>query len=244
MTVPNLYSWIVNKYGIGNTNNALILMMVGVVLCIVVPYLIGSLNPAIILSRKIYHDDIRSHGSGNAGTTNTLRTYGKKMAIIIFSLDLFKAALAVVFGLFTLAIMGGAIAGLFVIVGHMFPIYYRFKGGKGVACLAMVVLILSPISFLILMPLFILIVIMSRFVSLGSIMAVMLLPVIHNAFYVAPEGSNPSNGWTTVSFLLIMILVVYMHRENIKRLREGKESKISFGSKKDKNAKGDKNDQP
>lgn len=244
MTFPNLYSWIVDKYGIGNTNNALILMMAGVVLCIIVPYLIGSLNPAIILSRKIYHDDIRSHGSGNAGTTNTLRTYGKKMAIIIFSLDLFKAALAVAFGLFTLAIMGGAIAGLFVIVGHMFPIYYRFKGGKGVACLAMVVLILSPISFLILMPLFILIVIMSRFVSLGSIMSVMLLPVIHNAFYVAPEGSNPSNGWTTVSFLIIMILVVYMHRENIKRLREGKESKISFGSKKNKDSKGDKNDQP
>lgn len=242
MTYPNLYSWIINKYGIGDTNGALFLMLAGVVLCIVVPYLIGSLNPAIILSRKIYHDDIRSHGSGNAGTTNTLRTYGKKMAIIIFALDLFKAAVAVFFGIFTLATMGGAIAGLFVIVGHMFPLYYRFKGGKGVACLAMVVLILSPISFLILIALFILIVLMSRFVSLGSIMCSFLLPIIHNAFYVQAEGSNPSNGWTTVSFFIIMVLVVYMHRENIKRLKEGKESKISFGSKKnkDKDADGDK----
>ena len=134
MRFPNLYTWIINNYGIANTNNALLLMLAGVIVCIVVPYLIGSLNPAIILSRKIYHDDIRSHGSGNAGTTNTLRTYGKRMAIVIFSLDLFKAAIAVIAGLAVMGTMGGAVAGIFVIVGHMFPIYYKFKGGKGVAC--------------------------------------------------------------------------------------------------------------
>ena len=93
-------------------------MLAGVIVCIVVPYLIGSLNPAIILSRKIYNDDIRSHGSGNAGTTSTLRTYGKKMAIVIFSLDLFKAAVSVIIGLMVMGTMGGAVAGIFVIVGH------------------------------------------------------------------------------------------------------------------------------
>lgn len=242
MTFPNLYTWIINTCGIENTNNALLLMLAGVIVCIVVPYLIGSLNPAIILSRKIYNDDIRSHGSGNAGTTNTLRTYGKKMAIVIFSLDLFKAAVSVIIGLMVMGTMGGAVAGIFVIVGHMFPVYYRFKGGKGVACMAMVVLILSPLTFCVLLPVFILIVVMTRFVSLGSIMGALLLPVVHNAFYVSAANSDPANGWTTLSFVIIMILVIFMHKENIKRLREGKESKISFGSKKNKEKKngGDK----
>lgn len=222
----NVYLWLLDTLNIGGTQSALWILLGGVLLCMIIPYLIGSINPAIIISREVYHDDIRTHGSGNAGTTNTLRTYGKKTAIIIFVLDLLKAVIAVVIGsLLMTREMGGAIAGLFVILGHMFPIYYGFKGGKGVASLAGVVLILSPISFAILIPLFILIVLMSRFVSLGSVMCVMLYPIIQFAFY-------PMHGWITLSAILIMILVVFMHRENIKRLMAGKESKISFGSKK------------
>ena len=229
----NIYSWLVDKYNIGGTQTALILTLIGVLLCIIVPYLIGSINPAIILSKKIYHDDIRTHGSGNAGATNTLRTFGKKMAAIIFSLDLLKAALAVLFGsLIMTREIGGAIAGLFVILGHMFPIFYKFKGGKGVACMAMVILILSPISFVILLALFIALVLMTRYVSLGSVMGAFFYPIIQFAFY-------PQHGWITLSSILTMILVVFMHRENIKRLMAGKESKISFGSKKDKNNIGD-----
>lgn len=234
----NIYSWFVDKYDIGGTQTALILTLVGVLLCIIVPYLIGSINPAIILSKRLYNDDIRTHGSGNAGTTNTLRTYGKKMAALIFCLDLLKAALAVVIGSLIMSReIGGAIAGIFVILGHMFPIYYRFKGGKGVACLAMVVLILSPISFFILIPLFIILVLMTGYVSLGSIMGAFLYPIIQFAFY-------PQHGWITLSSILTMILVIFMHRENIKRLMAGKESKISFGSKKnkEKDGNGNKND--
>ncbi len=231
----NLYSFILDNFGLGNTQAALYLMLAGVLLCIVLPYLIGSINPAIIFSRKIYHDDIREHGSGNAGTTNTLRTYGKKMAVLILSLDFLKAVVAVIIGSVIISReIGGAIAGIFVILGHTFPIYYKFKGGKGVASLAGVILILSPISFAILLPLFVVIVLMTRFVSLGSIMCSLLFPIIQFAFY-------PMHGWITLSSIIIMALVVFMHRENIKRLMEGRESKISFGSKKKDKDSGDGN---
>ena len=224
----NVYSWIVDKFSLGGSTGAMVLTVAGVLLCILIPYLLGSINPAIIFSKKIYHDDIREHGSGNAGTTNTLRTYGAKMAAIILVLDFLKAVIAVGIGsLIMTRAIGGAIAGIFVILGHMFPVYYKFKGGKGVASLAGVILILSPISFVILIALFVAIGLMSRFVSLGSIMCVMLYPIIHHAFY-------PQYSWITLSSICIMLLVVFMHRENIKRLMAGKESKISFGSKKKK----------
>ena len=195
------------------------------IICLAIGYVFGIFQTGYFYG-KTKNVDIRQYGSGNAGTTNTLRTYGKKTAAVIFLLDFLKAVIAVVIGsLLMTREIGGAIAGLFVILGHMFPIYYGFKGGKGVASLAGVVLILSPISFAILIPLFILIVLMSRFVSLGSVMCVMLYPIIQFAFY-------PMHGWITLSAILIMILIVFMHRENIKRLMAGKESKISFGSKK------------
>ena len=227
----NLYSWLIAKLGSGEAING-VLMLVAVLVCIVSAYLIGSINPAIIISKKYFDDDIRTHGSGNAGATNTLRTFGKKTAAIIFALDLLKAALAVGIGSLILTrSIGGAIAGLFVILGHTFPIYYKFKGGKGVACTAMVILMLSPASFVILLPAFIIIVALTRFVSLGSIIAVMLYPFFNSIFYT-------SEGFITLSAFCTMMLVVFMHRENIKRLLEGKESKVNFGrSRAEKQAK-------
>ncbi len=226
----NLHLWLVDKLGVGGTTNAIWIMLGGILLCMVVPYLLGSINPAIIFSKLIFHDDIRTHGSGNAGATNTLRTYGKKMAALIFILDLLKAALAIIFGSLVLGhSMGGAISGLFVILGHMFPIYYRFKGGKGVACFAMVALMLSPISFCILVPIFIAIVLLSRYVSLGSVMCVLIYPMIHHAFY-------RQEGWITLSGFAMMVLIVFMHRENIKRIMAGTESKLSLGRKRRKKA--------
>ena len=223
----NIHSVLVDKFELGGTMTELYLMLAGAILCMIIPYLIGSINPAIIFSRLFFHDDIREHGSGNAGTTNTLRTYGKKMAALILLLDFLKAVISVVIGTLILPYQlgGGAIAGIFVILGHALPIYYGFKGGKGVACLAGVVLMLSPISFLILISVFIAIVAMTKYVSLGSIMGVMLFPVVHSAFY-------PTQPWTTIASIVIMIIVVFMHRENIKRLMAGKESRISFKSKK------------
>lgn len=230
----NLYSFLFEKFNLGGSMTALYLLLGGVLLCMIIPYLIGSVNPAIIFSRLFFNDDIREHGSGNAGTTNTLRTYGKKMAVLILFLDFIKAVISVVIGSLILPsqLGGGAIAGIFVILGHSFPVYYKFRGGKGVACLGGVVLMLSPISFVILISLFIAIVLMSKFVSLGSIMCVMLWPVLHFAFYQL-------QACTTIASIVIMIIIVFMHRENIKRLMAGKESKISFGSKKKEKNEGE-----
>ncbi len=231
-----LQQWIVDSFSLDETMQGVALIF-SVVLCMVTAYLIGSINPAIIISKEYYKDDIRTHGSGNAGATNTLRTYGKKTAAVIFMLDLLKAAVAIAVGSLILTrSVGGAIAGFFVIFGHTFPVYYKFKGGKGVACTAMVMLMLSPVSFAIIFPVFVAIVLLTRYVSLASIMSVMLFPFVHHkVYYVSPEQNEAA---ITIAAFAIMLLVVFMHRENIKRLLEGKESKISFGrSRAEKKAK-------
>ena len=204
-----------------------------ILLCMVVPYLLGSINPAVLISKTVYHEDIRNFGSGNAGTTNMLRTYGKKAAIATFLLDLAKAAVAVLFGMLIYGTDGGAVAGCFVIFGHMFPIFAKFRGGKGVACLAMVVLIQSPLTFLILLGIFLVIVIGTRMVSMGSVMCAMLYPLIIKAF--ANDGLNVAMAVITA------VAVIFMHRENIKRIMAGKESKLDFDKlfKKKKKKKGE-----
>lgn len=207
-----------------------IIMIALVILCIASGYVIGSINPAIIFSKKIYHDDIRSHGSGNAGTTNMLRTYGKKMAALIFILDFLKAALAVGIGTLLLSVnVGGAISALFVVLGHMFPVFYGFKGGKGVACTAACIMLLSPFTFIIILPIFILIVLFTKYISLASIMSALLFPLLAYSFR-GTWGSD--GGFITISALFIGGFVVFMHRENMKRLLEGKENKIALGKKK------------
>jgi glycerol-3-phosphate acyltransferase PlsY len=223
----NLYLFLVEKFSLEGSTAVLFIQLAGVLLSMIIPYLLGSINPAIIFSRLFFKDDIREHGSGNAGTTNTLRTYGKRMAALILVLDFLKAIMAVVIGYFILPYQlgGGSIAGIFVILGHSFPIYYGFRGGKGVACLAGVVLMLSPISFAILIAVFIAIVAMTKYVSLASIMGVMLLPVVHFAFY-------PTHAWTTIASIVIMLIIVFMHRENIKRLLSRTENKIGQKAKK------------
>lgn len=236
-----LYDIICRKFDLYETGADTAVFLICVALCIIVPYLIGSINPSIIISRRIYKEDIRSYGSGNAGTTNTLRTYGTKMAVLILVLDMLKAALALFFGIFLLTRgVGGAIAAIFVVLGHMFPIYYKFKGGKGVACTAICILILSPVTFPIILAVFIIIAVLTRYVSLASIICAMLFPFLNHVFYVEQieDKTVHTNPGITLAALLIGALVVFMHRENMKRLMEGKESKFSF-KKTDKHKVGD-----
>ena len=231
-TMWNLYSYICSF--VSNETAQGILLLAAVLLCITSAYLIGSINPAIIFSKKVFNEDIRDHGSGNAGATNILRTYGQKMAIFIFALDFIKASVAVIIGAVLLSITtGGAISALFVVLGHMFPVYYKFKGGKGVACTAACIFILSPISFAILLPIFIAIVLLTKYVSLASIISVMLFPLLAHAF----KGFwGVDSGFISLAAILIGAFVVFMHRTNISRLLEGKESKVDpFRKNKAKN---------
>lgn len=195
--------------------------------CIIIPYLIGSINPAIIFSKLMFHDDIRTHGSGNAGATNTLRTYGKKVSAAVFACDMLKALIAVAFGWLMMGrTFGGAAAGFFVVLGHMFPLYYKFKGGKGVACAAVVALIMSPISFLLCLLVFIIIVVGTKYVSLASVIGIGLYPLFVSAF------PNQNRGAVGLFAVLMAIFVIFMHRGNLKRIAAGEESKLSLGGKK------------
>lgn len=201
-------------------------------LCIVIPYLLGSINPAILISKLVYRDDIRRHGSGNAGSTNMLRTYGTKAAVFTMLLDFLKAILATVIGTLLLGYNGMAIGGLFVGVGHMFPAYYKLKGGKGVACFAMVGLVMHPFVFLALLVTFLIVAIGTRFVSLASVTAAFMFPLYVRAFV-------PHNNLCMASAVVAACLVIYMHRENLERIWNHKEARLEFHRKeKKKKAKG------
>lgn len=195
----------------------------------VIPYLLGSINTAVVISRVFFRDDIRNHGSGNAGTTNMLRTYGKVAALGTLLGDVVKTALAVSLASFLMSVhLGGWVAGIFCMIGHVFPIYYRFKGGKGVLCAATAVAFLSPdFAFPLLILIFVAIVAMSKYVSLGSMVAAFFLPLLINTQNVLRETGG-INGLISV---LMAVFVVWCHRENIKRIQNRTESKLSFKKK-------------
>ncbi len=202
-----------------------LLMAICIIITVIVSYLLGSLNFGVIWSKLLYKDDVRSHGSGNAGSTNMLRNYGKKAAVMTLAGDMLKTAVSCLLGYF----LGPEyycmyIAGLACMIGHMFPIFFNFKGGKGIACLAMMVLVTDWRVFLFLLFAFVVLVAGTRYVSLGSVICAMLYPVVLNRM-----NKTVPFGWL-IAFI-VAVLIVYMHRENIKRLFAGKENKISFKKK-------------
>ena len=217
--VWNLTIELCDSMGLSGTPRA-IAFFFGAMACVILPYLLGSVNPAIIFSKLIYRDDIRQHGSGNAGTTNILRTFGLKAAALTLICDFLKDILAVWLGRLIYGVDGGAIAMFFVVFGHMFPIFYRFKGGKGVACAGMAALAIHPLIFLFLLFVFLVVAIGTRLVSLASIMCALVYPMLF--YWFANDGLNVAMAFCTMAFVL------FMHRENFKRIWEGKESKLDF----------------
>lgn len=195
--------------------------------CVIVPYFLGCINFSIIISKKKYHEDIRSFGSGNAGATNMQRTYGTGAALLTFIGDFSKSALSVVFGICLFGGIGGYTAALFCMIGHAFPCFYGFKGGKGVAVSAAAILFLDWRIFLILLPCFVLMVALTKYISLGSVTCMFLFPLLDSRMVL---GRMPST--VVLIAILMAALVIYLHRENIKRIYSGTESKISFSKKK------------
>ena len=195
------------------------------IVCTLVPYLLGSINFAVIISSRNYKDDVREHGSGNAGMTNMLRTYGKKAAALTLGGDALKAVLAALVGYFMMGLLGAYIAGFFCILGHMFPIFFKFRGGKGVVTTAASMLMCNPIVFLILLVLFVLIVFIWRYISLASVMCVLLYPIVLNGVDTILIGGPQIY---IIFAILTTVLVVLKHKDNIKRLLEGKENKLKF----------------
>ncbi len=191
---------------------------------VAVSYILGSVNTAVILSKALYREDIRTKGSGNAGMTNMMRTYGKGPAALTLLGDMLKALLGMIAGTLILGINGAYLAGLFCVIGHVFPIFCRFKGGKGVASSAMVVLYIDWRVFLLMLVMFVLIVWGTKFLSLGSIICMALTPLILFKFDIYP-ADRPIRLFLSMA---MAALVIFMHRSNISRLMDGTESKFKF----------------
>ncbi|MBQ4064607.1 MAG: glycerol-3-phosphate 1-O-acyltransferase PlsY [Clostridia bacterium] len=205
-----------------------------VVFCALLGYLLGSINFAVVISRVKFKDDVRNHGSGNAGATNMMRTYGKAAGVATLGGDILKAVVAVLITRLLVGEVWAYLAGMCCVIGHAFPCYYRFKGGKGVAVTAAVALVLEPLAFLFLLLTFAVIVGFTKYVSLGSVMSALIYPLIlHNIVSSRYGGSD----LRMIFVFVICFLVVWLHRENIKRLLEGKENKINLkkGKKDGKN---------
>jgi len=202
---------------------------------IILAYLIGSIPSAVLVGKLFYGKDVRDYGSGNAGATNVIRVLGFTAGIPVFTFDIFKGWFAVQLatiisnpGFTTEMIIylkiGLAIA---VVLGHIFPVYVGFRGGKGVATLAGVGIALYPLALLIVLAIFILIILISGYVSLSSIIASVLFPFI-TIFLLGVRHPG-----LMVLSILVAIFIPLSHRKNIKRLLQGKENKFSLRKKKE-----------
>lgn len=199
----------------------------------VISYLVGSLNFAIIVS-KYRNDDVRNHGSKNAGLTNMLRTYGKHAAYLTFVGDFTKGILSIgvakilcdLFSLSALSGVAGCFAMFFTIMGHMFPVYFSFKGGKGILSSAACLLMIDYRVFLIIISIFLVLVITTRMVSLSSIVAAVAAG-ISNAFFCFYDKKEYAVVQTVI-IAIIAVSVILKHRTNIVRILNGTENKLSF----------------
>ena len=192
------------------------------ILCALVGYFLGNIQTAIIVSKLYYHDDVRNHGSGNAGSTNMVRVFGLRPGIVTFLGDFAKAALGVIIGWLFMGRHGGYIAGLFVIVGHCWPVLAKFRGGKGVASSCGFAMLTCPIAGLICIAVGAIVFAISKKVSLMSLSGMALFPVLVMIF-----GWFVSGDWELFIVSLILAGIIFLrHRENIKRLVNGTEPKL------------------
>lgn len=211
-------------------------LIFGCILCALISYVLGSFNFAMILSKRMYNQDIREFGSKNAGTTNMMRIYGKKAAFFTILGDILKGIVAVVIGRFIMGVMlGGYISAFFCIIGHVFPFLYKFKGGKGVATAIAAILVLDPFVFLILVAIFVLVVVFTRYISLGSVLCAAVFPLL--TYYRTMPSVLSFKGLAFIFSFMMAIVVIAKHHENLSRLAHGTESKFSLKKSKDTNPK-------
>ena len=195
----------------------------------IVSYFLGCFNGAVIVSKYILRDDVRTHGSGNAGLTNFYRTFGGPLTAVVILCDVLKAVIAVLIGAWIFGMMGNALLGnywaaLFCLLGHMFPCMFHFKGGKGILSGGTIALMIDWRIALVVWGGFLILTVLTRYVSLGSLWAGASFPFISWYCYTDP--------------LIVVLafacggLVVWQHRANIKRLLNGTENKFSLHHKK------------
>lgn len=202
----------------------------------VIAYLIGSINFSIILSKRMAGFDIREKGSGNAGTTNMLRAVGKKAAVITLICDILKGVVSILIAVLVGKIVKNLdnallvqLAGIFVIIGHTFPVFFKFKGGKGIATALGVLLMINWQIGLICLIFALVLMALTKMVSVGSIAAAILFPIlvafIDQNYIVQTSNSN----WSYLVFsIIVALLVIFNHRANVQRILNGTENRLSF----------------
>lgn len=213
----------------------------GIAAVVILSYLIGSVSGAIILTKIFKLEDIRKVGSKNAGTTNMLRTHGKKVAVLTLIIDVLKGVLAVLIGTVlenrisyfyvipeALQGTGGYLAAVFVVLGHIFPVFFKFKGGKGVATSLGAILCVDWKTGLIVMVVSLLIMAVSKYVSLGSVIGAVLFSVLV-ALKMIDTGFFSYS--IMICAVIMSLMVILKHSSNIKRLFSGTENKLSFSKK-------------
>ena len=209
-------------------------------LCAVIGYLLGSFNGAILISRWLRKEDIRTKGSGNAGLTNFYRNYGGLDTLLVLFIDVGKTVLACFIGRGIMRAYdpvwfdeGAMLCGGLSVIGHVFPLYFGFKGGKGILTCGTLAAFIDWRIIAILLGVFLIIVILSKYISLGSIVCCVLYPVLFWLIY--PLGKDSGEGIVMMTVMAVCLggLALYMHRTNIQRLLNGTENKFSFHKKKE-----------
>lgn len=211
------------------------------VLTALVGYLLGSILFGVLVSKSMFNDDVRTHGSGSAGMTNVLRNYGKLAAAITVLGDVGKSVAAANLGRILFAsligtdavlapVCGAYLAAIFCMIGHSRPLFFGFKGGKCVLVGAGAALSISPLICLVLLGVFFVQFAFSRIVSLGSIMVAALFPVVTFIYWLLLGANLPTLLFSTLCCVIMATMVIWLHRSNIERLKNGTEYR--FGSKK------------
>lgn len=193
------------------------------ILVLVVSYLLGCIQTGVIISGA-QHVDIRAHGSKSTGTTNVFRVLGAKASLVTFVGDVLKGVLACLLGLWLLSNTGASLAGIAVVLGHMYPVFYKFKGGKGVATSLGTSLVLNPLLGLILLAVSAVGIAITHVVSIFSIVSLVAFGLI-NPFLCKGDVAE------IIYSIVLALLVVWAHRTNIKRLLSGTENKLDFSRK-------------
>lgn len=193
-------------------------MTIRYLICAVIAYLLGSISTGILYSKYFLGKDVRTAGSQNAGASNMLRVHGLRPGIITYVGDCIKAILSIVLGKLLAGQSGALIAGLFVVLGHNWPVFFSFKGGKGIACCSAVFILCYPLWGVISVAAGILVIVFTRYISLGSMIMTAVFALLTTVF----ESVWPVGVWS----ILLMALAIYRHRGNVTRLLNGTERKI------------------
>lgn len=192
------------------------------IFCIIIAYFLGNISGGMIFGKLLFNKDIRDYGSKNAGTTNALRVFGIKAGALTFIVDVLKSLLACFIGMKLLGLSGILLAGIFVVIGHNWPIFLNFKGGKGIASSFGFIMFLDYKIAIVAIIIFIIIVILTKYISLGSMLTTTLVLPISYIFF------GYRNIYVLLTFLFLASLSIFRHNSNIIRLINGNENKIKI----------------